>query len=467
MLQIPVSELDIEPGQVSEWRIGCAGRPAAETGPEHLRAASFNQDKHFTVAVDARRDDDPLASWVATTFELPGRLDRAALEKALRYFVGRHEVLRCDFRQLAGGDLGCAALSPDEITVQRLDVGHIDTTEELRRYIFDFFVKGVDTLSWPLIVVGAVERETHTTLFIAYDHLVSDGMSSPIAVNDVTAAYTAYVDGREPELPPAGSYVDFGHQQRRRYAAIEADDPRLAYWRGFMARNGGFFPPFPLDLGVEPGVMYPAVNETDKLLAHAELEALDGHCRAAGGRLSMAMLAGIAIALREAGGPDVYRGLMPVSERGSGDRRHAMGWFVNTMPIEFSVAADLDFAGIITGVDAAFREMLANVDVPFVKAWHLLAPELGTIRSWPYPVNFFSYLDFRKALGGEHLPKWNAHKHIWAATSNGICYWFHRNADGLFLNTIHARTPQAIRTKATVLDLLTGTLGRMARHGAV
>jgi hypothetical protein len=147
MLQIPIGELDIEPGHVSEWRIRSTGRPASETEPERVRGASFNQDKHFTVAVDARRDNDPLASWVATTFELPGRLDRVALERALRYFVGRHEVLRCDFRQLAGGDLGCAALRPDEITVNHLDIGYLDTTEELRRYIFDFFVKGVDTLS--------------------------------------------------------------------------------------------------------------------------------------------------------------------------------------------------------------------------------------------------------------------------------------------------------------------------------
>lgn len=466
MLQIPISELDIEPGHILEWRLRSTRVESAETTAEQCRGASFNQGKHFSTAMDARRDNDPLASWVATTFELPGKLDRAALQSALLYFARRHEVLRCEFRQLIG-DVGCAALKPDEVAVEYVDVGYIDTADKLRNYIFEYFVKGVDTLGWPLIVMGAVERETYTTMFIAYDHLVSDGMSSPIAVNDVTAAYTAYLEGREPELPKAGSYVDFGNAQRHRYATIEVDDPRLDYWRGFKERNGGFFPPFPLDLGVVSGELYPTVNETEKLLEHEELEALNVRCQAAGGRLSMAMLAGIGIALRKAGGPDVYRGLMPVSERGRGDWQHSMGWFVNTMPIEFSIAADKDFGEIIKGVDVAFREMLANVEVPFVKAWHLLAPELANVRSWPYAVNFFSYIDFRKALGGEYLPKWNAKKHIWASRSNGICYWFHRNADGLYVNSIFADTAQAYKTKTVLHELLIETISRMAHHGTV
>lgn len=464
MLQIPISELDIEPGFILEWRLRSTRTAAPETTAQQCREASFNQDKHFTAAVDARRDNDPLASWVATTFELPGKLDRSALTLALLYFTRRHEVLRCEFRQLTG-DVTCAALTPDEIAVDDFDIGYIDTADKLRNYIFEFFVKGIDTLSWPLIVMGAVERETYTTLFMAYDHLVSDGMSSPIAVNDITAAYTAYVHGREPELPRAGSYVEFGHAQRHRYMSIGAEDPRLDYWRGFKERNGGFFPPFPLDLGVVPGEMYPTVNETDKLLEHEELEALSIHCHAAGGRLSMAVLAGMGIALRKAGGPEVYRGLMPVSERGRGAWQYSMGWFVNTMPIEFSTAAYQDFSGIIKGVDAAFQEMLANVEVPFVKAWHLLAPELADVRSWPYAVNFFSYMDFRKALGGAHLPRWNAKKHIWASRTNGICYWFHRNTDGLYVNSIFADTAQAHKTKTALHELLTETISRMAHNG--
>ncbi|MEU3269924.1 condensation domain-containing protein [Saccharomonospora sp. NPDC006951] len=461
MLQIPIRQLDIEPGHVSEWRLGSAA-VAPEGAETRRRGASFNQDKHFTAAVEARKDADPLASWVATTFELPGALDHAALESALLYFVRRHEVLRCEFAGLTG-DVSCAAMPADELTITRDDIGYVATTAGLRNFIHEFFVTGIDTLRWPLIVMGSVERPEYTTMFVAYDHLVCDGMSSPIAVNDITAAYTAYAEGREPDLPEAGSYVDFGHVQRHRYTSIEADDPRLGYWRDFTERNDGFFPRYPLDLGLEPGEMYETVNDTDALLTAEETAALSDRSVSAGGRLSMAVLAATGVALREAGGPDVYRGLMPVSERGQGDWRHSMGWFVNTMPIEFSVPAGKEFAELVKGVDVALQDMLAGAEVPFVKAWQVLAPELASLRSWPYAVNFFSYLDFRKALGGEQLPRWNAKKHIWASRSNGICHWFHRNSDGLFVNSIYADTPRAHETKATFKDLVVETLHDMAK----
>lgn len=465
MLQIPVSELDIEPGHVLEVRLRSTRADVSEPeAAQQHREASFNQDKHLTAAIDARRDNDPIASWVAATFDLPGPLDRAALESALLYLARRHEVLRCEFRKLAG-DVSCSALAPDEMAVDHRDIGHIGTSEELRNHIFTFFVNGIDTLDWPLIVMGAVQRDTHTTVFVAYDHLVSDGLSGPIVVHDMTTAYTAYAAGREPELPQAGSYVEFGDAQRHKYAELEADDPRLDYWRDFKERNGGFFPAFPLDLGVEPGMLYPTANETDKLLDHEEAEALDMHCRVAGGRISLAVLASIAIAQRRAGGPDVYRGLAPVSERGRGSWQYSMGWFVNTVPIELSVSADKNFVEVIKSADEAFQDMLANAEVPFVKAWHLLAPELANLRAWPYAVNFFSYIDFRKALGGERLPEWNAKTHVWASHSNGICYWFHRNVDGLYASTIFVDTPQAHETKRTLRELLTDTMGRMAHYG--
>ncbi|MFD0381642.1 condensation domain-containing protein [Streptomyces stramineus] len=327
-----------------------APRPREEPG----RSASFNQDKHFAVAQEAREVNDPLSSWIAITCELPGKLDRPALEAALLLFVRRHEVLRCEFRRLAG-DLGCEVLGPDDIALECADVGISGSTAELRSYLADRFEKGIDTLSWPLLVMGAVVREHSSTVYLCFDHIVSDGMSMPNAVNDIETAYAALSRNGEAGLPAAGSYLDFGHEQRRRYLTLGADDDRLAYWKAFIARNGGFFPKFPLELGVEPGRTYPTVNESEKLLDDHEVGVLETRCRDAGGRLFMGLLAALAVSLRRSGGPGDYRCLMPVSERGRGSWTHSMGWFVNTMPLEFSVAEDKDFPEVLAGVRAASR----------------------------------------------------------------------------------------------------------------
>ncbi len=173
------------------------------------------------------------------------------------------------------------------------------------------------------------------------------------------------------------------------------------------------------------------------------------------------------MALRKEGGPDVYRGIMPVSERAPGPYEHTMGWFINTMPIAFSVADGQDLRAVLANVADAFAELRLHLDVPFVKAWHLLAPvEYTTIRAWPYAVNFFSYLDFRRAPGAEHHLARNAKKHVWAARNNGLCFWLHRCDTGLYIHTLYADTPRARQTKAAFTATLRRTVRNLALTGA-
>ncbi|MFD9130530.1 condensation domain-containing protein, partial [Kitasatospora sp. NPDC059571] len=471
MRQFPLESLDLAPGRVVRWRLrsraaeqgpGAAGGPVAE--PD--RRASFNQDKHFTVAEQSRRASEPVASWLAVTFEIAGPLDRAALEAALLHLAHRHEVLRCEFRRLAG-EVACAALDPSDLLLEAAEVGTFDCPEDLRAFLADDFGRSIDTLAWPLYTMGAVLRPDATTVYLAFDHIVCDGMSMPAVINDVQRAYAAFAQGRPADPDPAPSYLDFAHEQRGRYLSIAADDDRLAYWRAFTARNGGFFPPFPLDLGVEPGRMYPIANVAGRLLDAAETEAFDRRCRAVDGRAFMGVLAAVAAVLRRSGGPEVYRGLMPVSERGRGPWQDAVGWFVNTMPIEFPVGPGLDFAEVMAGVRAGFGTMMAHTEVPFVRAWELLAPEEFAARSWPFPVNFFSYLDMRRCPGAEHHEVWRPTTHVWSSGANGACSWFQRDTDGLHLNSIFVDTPQAHRTMAGFEQALRGVLRTIAATGTL
>ncbi|GAA0348429.1 alpha/beta fold hydrolase [Streptomyces blastmyceticus] len=463
VLQIPVAELDVFPGCAVEWRVRAMEPRGAAEAARPRGIASYNQEEGFTTAQDAHGADDPVFVHEVVTFEIQGRLDRPALDSALLYFVRRHEVLRCTFQQLAG-DLSCDVLEPDDVALETIDSGYFDSSVELRSHLARF-IRKIDALSGLLFVMGAVIGDERTTVYLAFDHLVTDGVSASIAVHDVATAYAAFSCGRQPVLPEAGSYLTFSHEQRRRIGSMDVDDDRLDHWKAFMARNGDFFPPFPLDLGLEPGRMYPAVNETDTLLAEVEVEALEARCRAANGRLFMGLLAAVGISLRKEGGPEVYRGFMPVSGRGQGPYTHSMGWFANPMPIEFSVAKGKDLTEVMTDVRTASSEMRKHVDVPFVKALHLLAPQYSAMSSWPYAVNLFSYLDFRKTPGSGNHAAWKARKHVWVSHSNGICFFFHRNDTGLCVNSVFADTPQARHTKEAFRETLSRTLENMARSG--
>ncbi|RLU90410.1 hypothetical protein CTZ27_20985 [Streptomyces griseocarneus] len=463
MLQASIDDTEIDPGHIYEWRL-VATRMRGGDGPSPARRVTgYNQVKHFTVAQHAHEADEDIPTYVATTFELPGAVDLGALESALLHFVRRHEVLRCIYRPLAG-DLSGDPLDPDEVALKLVDVGRADSAEEVRAYLHEFF-QGVDPLSWPLIVMGAVVRETSATVHFSWDHLVTDGLSNPLAVRDIATAYAAYARGEEPELPEAGSYLDFGREERQLNRTLSIDDDRLDHWKGFMARSGGFFPRFPLDLGTEPDLFYPSVHETDTLLTDAGTDALEARCQEAGGRLFMGLLAAVGVSIRAEGGPDVYRALMPTNERGRGAYAHSVGWFINTMPVEFSVAEE-DFPSVLGNARDAIALQRRHSDVHFVKAWRLLAPaEYASMRYWPHAVNFFSYSDFRRSPGAEHHASWQPRLHVWLARHNGICLWLHRNDTGLHLNAAYVDTPQARRTKAGLVRALTRTMENVVSSG--
>ncbi|MER5862964.1 condensation domain-containing protein [Kitasatospora sp. NPDC002040] len=457
MLQVAIEDIEVGPGHVYEWALTSLRTDGGEAAAGQRSITGFNQAKHFTVAQHAQSVNDPVRSYVAGTFTLPGPVDLDALEASILDFVRRHEVLRSVYHPLAG-DVSCDILRPDEVALERSCAGRLDSAEEVRRHLHATF-KRVDTLAWPLIVMGVVLHEDSATVYFSCDHLVTDGLSTVIAVNDISSAYAARTLGRPRAAAEVGSYLAFSRDQRRQNRALDADDERLDHWRGFIARSGSFFPRFPLELGVEPGRLYTSVNETEHLLDADETAALESHCRTAGGRLSMGLLAALAMAIRAEGGPEVYRGLMPVNERGRGEYAEAVGWFINTLPIEFAVGPGSSFTEVLANAEQALATMRAHADVHFVKAWRLLAPvEYANLRFWPHAVNFFSYLDFRRTPGAEHHGALRPRTHVWVSGCNGLLLWLHRNDDGLHLNSIYVDTPQAARTKSALVHTLTRTL---------
>ncbi|WP_328957838.1 condensation domain-containing protein [Kitasatospora purpeofusca] len=463
MLQISVEHSEIGPGEAHRWHLVPL---TGADGPAPRRMTGYNQAKHFTVAQYAQSVDDPIRSYVAASFELAGRVDLDALAAALLHLVRRHEVLRAVYQPLAG-DLGCEVLTPDEVALKHVYGGPLETPQQVTVHLQEAFQE-VDTLSWPLITMGAVVRPGSTTVWFSCDHLVTDGLSSAIAINDITTAYRD-LTSTEPAPPAApvtpaattapgtarqpGSYLEFSRTQRRTNRAMRADDARLNHWRAFRDRNGGLFPRFPLDLGVRPGQLYAPVASTERLLDTRQIEEFGTVCRALGGRLSMGLLASLALALRQLGGPEVYRGLMPFNERGRGVYAESMGWFINTLPVEFPVGPRAGFGDVLADAQDAYAQVQAHAEVHFVKAWKLLAPvEYASLRYWPYAVNFFSYIDCRRLPGAAHHVAQQARMHVWVSGCNGILHWLHRTDEGLFVNTIHADTPQARDVNRALLD---------------
>ncbi|MFC8448817.1 condensation domain-containing protein [Kitasatospora sp. NPDC057223] len=435
---------------------------AGDRGHRQGRPLSYNQEFHYRAARPSAPASPAVSDCFAVAFEIPGVLDREALEAALLHFVRRHEVLRCVFRESAGTP-ALDVLAPRDVKLEPVEVGLIGTREEARAYVRGF-LRQTDTRRGPWTVMGAMIRDDSTTVYVAFDHIVTDGMSMMIAVNDIATAYAAIADGRRIPLPEPAGYLDHADRERHSSRTLTADDGRLDHWREFTARNGGFFPPFPLALGTRPGIAYRAVNETHTLLPPDRADAMEARCREAGARLSTGLLAAVAVSQRREGGPDVYRGLLPISTRGRGFHPPGMGWFINILPIEFSVAAEHDFDGVMAGAQAASTRMARSIHVPFTVALRLLAPRYHSA-PWPCAVNFFSYMDFREAPGAGNHAAWRAGCYTSVPFTNGVLLWLHRTDAGLHVNCAFADTPQARRTTAGLVRTLARTMDNIATRG--
>ncbi|MEU1752640.1 condensation domain-containing protein [Micromonospora matsumotoense] len=460
MQQIPFSDLKATPGHIHEWQL----RAPEDLDPENLgeKIASFNQEKHFLAAVSARREHASEDYWIAITFQIPGRVDLPALESALLYFVERHEVLRCGFEHLAGA-LRCDVMSPGDVTLHHVDSGEMPTADAALGHLKAIFDQEISTLSWPLFRMGVLVNPEHSTVFLAFDHIVCDGISLAVAVDQIQRAYADASAGHQLPVEAAGSYLDFADAQRRKYSGVTSDSPELGYWRSFIAESGALFPQIPLDLGIEEGRMYPAHNETVQLLDDEDATAFEQLCSRHDGKLFLGLLAAVGIALGKISGATSYYGFIPVSERRDPQWRDSFGWFVNTMPIAFPVSIDLSFLEVLHAAQTSFKSLIKSVDVPFVKAWELLAPQYYHMRTWPFPVNFFSFIDFRKMPNSDQYHIWQPSTIPNASHTNTGNMWFYRNSSGISLNCIFPDVPQCQRTMAAYRSAIATTLTEVLR----
>ncbi|MCP4663626.1 MAG: AMP-binding protein, partial [bacterium] len=169
---------------------------------------------------------------------LRGELDLAAVEASLSAIVARHEILRTRFASVAGEARQVIA-PPGPHCLPRVDLGSLpaaarwNVTHELAareaRTAFDL-ARG------PLLrsTLVRLEAQEHV-LLLSMHHIISDGWSLGIVVQELTALYEAFSTGGSPQLPELGlQYADFACWERE-WLQGEALEAQLAYWRRHLA----------------------------------------------------------------------------------------------------------------------------------------------------------------------------------------------------------------------------------------
>lgn len=169
------------------------------------------------------------------TLQFLGRLDTDALRLALEELMQRHESLRSTFSP--DGDLICIQ-ERIELPLETRDLASL-APSEARRRIDEILAEEVgrpfDLEHGPLVRFRLLRlADDEHWLTITAHHIICDGWSMGVVLEELAALYAANREGGAADLPPACRFSDYA----RLLESPEAQATRrrdLEYWRGRLA----------------------------------------------------------------------------------------------------------------------------------------------------------------------------------------------------------------------------------------
>jgi hypothetical protein len=205
--------------------------PAGEC---EARPLSFVQERMW---VSQRLAGDVRGGADSTCTRFTGRLDVAVLQRAIDEIVRRHEILRTTFVD-SGEPLQCVLPhleAPLAISDLR-GLAEAERESELRRLIDADAREPFDLAHGPLFRIRLVHLADAAGLVaFSVHHIVFDGWSGRLFVQELAALYSAYLNEQPSpleELPI--QYADYAAWQRR--AVLEAPvQKQLGYWKQQLA----------------------------------------------------------------------------------------------------------------------------------------------------------------------------------------------------------------------------------------
>ncbi len=286
-------------------------------------------------------------------FTVDGPLDRVRLESAFQALIQRHESLRTGF-YMKDGEL-VQRVHRDVPFALDYTEASVEETDTLVRS----FIRAFDLSQAPLLRVGLVklEEERHLLLFDMH-HIISDGVSIQILVEELTSLY----QGEQlPELHI--QYKDYAVWQREhsenQWKELEA------YW---LQAFEGELPVLDLPTDYQrPSVRSFEGSRIDFTLDASGNKAIQELASRTGTTLYMVLLAAYSVLLHKyTGQEDIIVG-SPVAGRPQAELESIIGMFVNTLAMRSYPAGDKTFQDYLLEIKETALKAFEHQDYPLEK----------------------------------------------------------------------------------------------------
>lgn len=175
---------------------------------------------------------------LAGAVDLTGPLNITHLERAVNECAQRHESIRTCFSD-RNGDLEQVVMAEAAIRLLVIDLGEMPAASgqaAVEELAATEAALPFDLRRAPLLRLRLIRLDNeHHVLLITFHHMIADGWSLGVFVQEVGAIYQALHENRSPELPPLPvQYADYANWQRVQLGNGALEE-HLAYWRQRLA----------------------------------------------------------------------------------------------------------------------------------------------------------------------------------------------------------------------------------------
>ncbi|HET8841063.1 MAG TPA: amino acid adenylation domain-containing protein [Ktedonobacteraceae bacterium] len=312
---------------------------------------------------------------IPVAFRLSGHLDIVALERTLTTIVARHEILRTTFQFVE--DLLVQVISPaSRLNLVRIDLRTLeDSAREAQvlqiinqEVLAPFNLKDGPLLRLKLLLI----REDEYVFLLSLHHSISDGWSSAVLFEEITALYQAYLRGEPPLLPDLPiQYADYAIWQRQ-WLSEARMQPLLAYWTSHLEN----LPVLQLPTDYPPPVLPQHVGGAWYFTLSKELSEQILHlCTQERVTSFIFFLAAFYILLSRYSHQDDIAVGIPVANRPFPELEHLIGFLTNTLVLRISAQRNPSFRQLLAQVREVALSGYSHQEFPFEKLVEALQPQ--------------------------------------------------------------------------------------------
>ena len=329
---------------------------------------------------------------IPAAVRLRGSLDEGALERAFTALIARHESLRTVFRPAedrsgrandaqrhppqdapgaaAEGEVMQCILPPGPARLESTDFA---SEAEARQWLNACVQRAFDLAEGPLLRLHLARLPGEALLLVNLHHIIADGWSIGVLIDEFAALYSAQVTGTQADLENLPiQYSDMARWQRLWLAAGEGER-QLAYWKEQLGDES-------LLLTLPGDRPRPLVQSYRGATLEFEVpralgDSLRELARGQGATLFMLILAAYQLLLSRYSGQRELRVGVPIAGRGRAESERLIGFFVNTQVLPARIEGDEPFSAFLARTREAVLGAQANPDLPFEQLVDALQPE--------------------------------------------------------------------------------------------